>query len=45
MKAKLICTNCGTEVGEIDAPEITEGIEYGIECICGGQIKRVIVNE
>ena len=42
MKAKLICTNCSTQVGEMDAPEIEQGIENGIECICGGQIKRVL---
>jgi hypothetical protein len=45
MKANLICVNCGTQVGTIDAPEIQEGIEYGILCACGGEIKRVLVDE
>jgi len=26
----------------IDAPQIEEGIDYGILCVCGGEIKRVI---
>jgi len=42
MEAKLICSNCGTQVGTMNAPEIEEGIELGILCVCGGEIKRVI---
>ena len=42
MEAKLICSNCGTQVGTMNAPEIEEGIELGILCACGGEIKRVI---
>jgi hypothetical protein len=42
MEAKLICIICDTQVGTMNAPEIENGIEYGILCACGGEIKRVI---
>lgn len=29
----------------MNAPEIEEGIELGILCACGGEIKRVLVDE